>query len=309
MKIGLQITGMIDVGGKETIGSQIKAMARAADEGGFSSLWFPDHLLNAMSVFGKPIDEPHLEGYTTLSYCAAVTERLKLGLLVTCNYLRHPAVLVKMVTTLDVLSCGRAYLGIGAGWFEREANGLGITFPSKSERLRRLEETLKIAKHLWSNKSEPFIGRYYKMNEPIITPDPVSKPHPPILVGGAGEKVTLKLVAKYGDACNLFIGSMIEGLPPAFGKIYENRSEILRGKLSILKKHCENVKRDYEEIEKTVQVYAKIAPNANNAEDIIELCHELKEYDVQHVIIMSHDMDVASVKAISREVVPTVDRL
>jgi len=148
------------------------------------------------------VKDPMLEGYSTLSYLAGATKRVKLGTLVTGVVYRYPGILIKTVTTLDVLSGGRAYLGIGAAWFEREARGLGVPFPPIKDRFEQLEDTLKIAKQMWSGEVEPFEGKKYKLAEPITVPQPISKPHPPIRIGGAGEKKTLRFVAKYGDACN-----------------------------------------------------------------------------------------------------------
>lgn len=213
------------------IGAKLAEIARTADENGFYSLWVPDHLLSALSVYGAPIDAPILEGYSTISYLAALTKNIKVGLMVTCNIFRHPALLVKIVSTIDVLSGGRTYLGIGTGWFGREAKGLGINFPPWQERLDRLEETLKIARHMWRGDTAPFEGKYYRLDEPISNPKPLSQPHPPILIGESGEKKILRLVAKYADACNFPIGarsrapSQIKELPAVFTQIYENRSD------------------------------------------------------------------------------------
>jgi F420-dependent oxidoreductase-like protein len=183
-----------------------------------------------------PADDPMLEAYSTLSYLAGVTKRARLGTLVTGVVYRHPGFLVKAATNLDVLSGGRAYLGIGAAWYEREAVGLGMPFPPVSERFERLEETLQIAKRMWSGDRTPYEGKHYRLAEPISSPQPLSKPHPPILVGGMGEKKTLRLVAQYADACNLFTAIGVD--------------EVAR-KLDVLKRHCEDVGRPYDEIERT----------------------------------------------------------
>lgn len=274
---------------------------------GFFSLWVPDHLLNAMSVFGQSIDAPMLEGYSTISYWAALTSRIKIGLLVTCNVWRHPSILVKTISTVDILSGGRAYLGIGAGWFEREAKGLGLPFPPLRERFERLEETLQIAKHMWRGDTAPYNGKYYHLQEPINSPQPLSKPHPPILIGGGGEKKTLYLVAKYGNACNFFIGSRLKELPASWGKMYENRIEFLRKKLAILKKHCDEVGRSYDEIEKTVQIYVKPASSAQKSEEIISLCCELANLGISHVIFnMPNAHDIESIRVVGREIIQQV---
>jgi F420-dependent oxidoreductase-like protein len=186
------------------------------------------------------ITEPMLEGYSTLAFAAGNTERIKLGTLVTGGTYRNPGVLVKTVTTLDVLSGGRAWLGIGAGWYEREHEGLGVTFPPTSERFERLEETLQIANQMWSDNDGPFTGKHYQMAETLCQPQPVGHARPPILIGGGGEQKTLKLVARYADACNLFAAPGEEGL------------NTLRHKLDVLRQHCEREGRDFNSIEKTV---------------------------------------------------------
>ena len=206
MRIGLQITES-DWPRDTGIVEKLREIAKTADEAGLYSLRVPDHFFNAMDVVGDPVDSPKLEGYSTISYMAALTERIELGLLVTCNFFRHPALLVKTVSTIDFLSEGRAFLGIGAGWYEREAKGLGIAYPSLLERFERLEETLQIAKHMWRGDASPYEGEYYRLEEPINSPQPVGQPHPPIMIGGGGERKTLRLVAEYGDACNLHLGA------------------------------------------------------------------------------------------------------
>jgi len=177
-----------------------------------------------------------LEAYTTLGFIAAHTSKARLGTMVTGVTYRHPGILAKQVTTLDVLSGGRAYLGIGAAWFEREHVGLGVPFPPLKERFQRLEEALQIAKQMWSDNDGPYRGKHYQLAETLNSPQALSKPHPPILIGGSGEKKTLRLVAQYGDACNIFAPS------PAF----------VAQKLSVLRQHCEDIGRNYDDIEKTI---------------------------------------------------------
>src|SRR6185437_3600761 len=171
-------------------------------DAGFASIWVMDHFFQ-IAMMGAP-EEPMLESYSTLSYLAGATKRVKLGTMVTGVVYRHPGILVKTVTTLDVLSGGRAYLGIGAAWNEQEARGLGVPFPALKERFERLEETLQIAHQMWSGDRSPYNGRYYQLTDPLNSPQPLTKPHPPIMIGGGGEQKTLRLVAQYGDACNLF---------------------------------------------------------------------------------------------------------
>jgi F420-dependent oxidoreductase-like protein len=180
--------------------------------------------------------DPMLEGYTALGFLAGRTERIGLGLLVTGVTYRHPGLLAKIVTTLDVLSGGRATLGLGAAWYEREHRGLGVPFPPVAERFERLEEALQICLQMWSDDDGPYDGRHYRLAETICSPRPVRSPHPPVMVGGDGERKTLRLVAQYADACNLF------GRDP----------ETVRRKLEVLDRHCEDVGRDPAEISRTM---------------------------------------------------------
>jgi len=199
MKLGLQVVAFNWPGSPANTGRTLANIARTADEAGFASLWVMDHYFQIDPGIG-PASDPMLEAYTALSFMAGATERIRLGAMVTGVVYRQPAFLVKQVSTLDVLSGGRANLGIGASWYEREAVGLGFPFPPIAERFERLEETLQIAKHLWSGDATPFTGKHYQLAEPINSPQPLSQPHPPILIGGGGEKKTLRLVAQYGNA-------------------------------------------------------------------------------------------------------------
>ena len=191
MKLGLQVVAFNWPGSPANTGRTLLDIARTADEAGFASLWVMDHYFQIDPGIGKASD-PMLEAYTALSFMAGVTQRIRLGAMVTGVIYRQPAFLVKQVSTLDVLSGGRANLGIGAAWYEREAVGLGFPFPPLAERFERLEETLQIAKHLWSGETAPFAGKHYQLPEPINSPQPLSQPHPPILIGGGGEKKTLR---------------------------------------------------------------------------------------------------------------------
>jgi F420-dependent oxidoreductase-like protein len=216
------------------IGPTLAKTARIADQAGFAGLTVMDHFFQM--DYTAPAEDPMLEGYTTLGYVAAITERMRLGLLVTGVMYRHPGILAKTVTTLDVLSEGRARLGIGASWYEREQRGLGVPVVPVPERFERLEETLRICRQMWSDDNGPFEGKHYQLAETICSPAPISQPHPPILIGGGGERRTLRLVAQYADACNLF------GAPT------------VARKLEVLRAHCETEGRDYQSIEKTVLV-------------------------------------------------------
>jgi F420-dependent oxidoreductase-like protein len=234
MKIGLQVNHFTWNNGPEQLGPTFGAIGRRAEEAGFDSLWVMDHFFQ-IGGLGQP-EEPMLEGYTALGFIAGQTSRIKLGTMVTGVTYRHPGVLVKTVTTLDVLSGGRAYLGIGAAWNEREHLGLGVPFPPLKERFERLEETLQIAMQMWSGEAGEYNGKHYQLKEAINSPQALTRPHPPILIGGGGEQKTLRLVAQYGDACNLFA---------------RTGDGMMQHKLDVLRGHCEDLGRPYEEIEKT----------------------------------------------------------
>lgn len=199
--------------------------------------WFSvmDHFFQ-MEAYQTSYD-PMLEGWSTLAYVAAVTQKLKLGTIVTGVTYRHPGILVKTATTLDVLSEGRAFFGVGAAWYEREHKALGVPFPPLKERFERLEETIQIALQMWSDDDGPYDGTHYQLAETICVPQPISKPRPPIVIGGTGEQKTLRMVAQYGDACNIAAES----------------PEFVAGKLAVLREHCDRLGRDYESIEITIQ--------------------------------------------------------
>lgn len=212
----------------------LAATARAAEEAGADAFSLMDHWFQMESLGGAA--EPMLEGYTTLGYLAGQTERVKLGLLVTGVTYRHPGLLAKIVTTLDVLSQGRALLGLGAAWYEREHVALGVPFPPLGERFERLEETLRICRQMWSDDDGSFDGVHYRLAETVCVPPPFQRPHPPIVVGGQGERRTLRLVAQYADACNLFpIG--VEGV---------------KAKLDVLDRHCADLGRDPSTVRRTL---------------------------------------------------------
>jgi F420-dependent oxidoreductase-like protein len=234
MRLGLQVPNFSWPGGQENLGDAFGLIAQRAERAGFYSIWVMDHFFQIRGL-GSPEHEM-LEGWSALAFAAGRTNRIKLGTMVTGVTYRHPGILVKTATTLDVLSHGRAYFGIGAAWNDQEHHGLGVPFPPLGERFDRLEEALKIARQMWSGDEHPFEGKHYRLERPLCSPQPVSKPHPPILIGGGGERKTLRLVAQYGDACNLFV---------RIGK------EAVQSKLDVLRHHCQDVGRSYEEIEKT----------------------------------------------------------
>ena len=296
MKIGLQIPNFTYPNGPKELGNKLAEIARTADDVGFSSLWVMDHFFQIgsrdRSMGLGPAEDEMLEGYSTLSYLAGIAKKVTLGTLVSGVIYRHPGILIKTVTTLDVLSGGRAYLGIGGAWNEREANGLGVPFPSVKERFERLEETLEIAKQMWSDNNGAYTGKHFQLAETLCSPQPLSKPHPPILIGGSGEKKTLQLVAKYADACNLFA---------------RMGNEVVRSKLEILKKHCEKVGRDYAEIEKTTLSTVHLAPDRMNVKDVIEECRALADLGIQHAIFnMPNVHEIKPLEIFGREIIPAL---
>lgn len=293
MRIGLQIPSFTWPGGPPEIGSRLAAIARIADDAGFYSLWVMDHFFQIQHV--GQVDEPMLEGYSALSFLAGVTQRAKLGTMVTGVVYRHPGILIKTVTTLDVLSGGRAYFGIGAAWNEREARGLGAPFPPLKDRFEQLEEALQLAHQMWADNPASFPGKHYQLSEPLNRPQPVARPRPPILVGGMGEKKTLRLVAQYADACNLFL---FPGL------------DVLRHKLEVLRRHCEALGRNYDEIEKTVLGTVKVAADGKTTQEVIAECRALRDLGVQHVIYnMPNVHELTPLEVFGNEIIPAVANL
>jgi F420-dependent oxidoreductase-like protein len=233
MLLGIHCSNLTWPGGADALGPTLADVARAADQGGFTTLTMMDHYFQMETLGGPP--EPMLEGYTSLGFLAGQTTRLELGLLVTGVTYRHPGLLAKILTTLDVLSGGRAMFGIGAAWYEREHHGLGVPFPATKERFERLEETLQIVKQGW-NGGGRYDGRHYRLEELTLVPQPIQPHGPRVMIGGSGERRTLRLVAEYADACNLFAATPDE----------------IRHKLDVLRRHCDDVGRDYDEIAKTI---------------------------------------------------------
>jgi len=286
MKVGLQIPNFTYPSGPAKIGATLVEIARAADEAGFSSLWTMDHFFQI--PFVGPVEDDMLEGYSTLSFLAAVTQNVRLGTMVTGVPYRYPGVLVKTVTTLDVLSGGRAYMGIGAAWFDREAVGLGTAWPPLATRFELLEEALQIAKQMWSGSNAPYHGKHNRLEETMCVPQPLSRPHPPILVAGGGEKKTLRLVAQYADACNLFADA-----------------GTVEPKLDILKQHCETLGRDYATIEKTTLGTIHLAPGQMTAKDIIAECKHLAGIGIDQAIFnMPNVHEIAPLEVFGKEIIP-----
>ena len=284
MKFGITIPRFVTPGGDSTIASEFAGIVRDADQGGLDSLWVMDHFFQIPPI--GTADEPMLEGYSALAFAAGISERISLGTLVTGVTYRQPGVLVKTVTTLDVLSGGRAWLGIGAGWYEREHLGLGVSFPAVSERFERLEETLQIAQQMWSGVVGSYEGRHYQLAETLCQPMPLSIPHPRIMIGGGGEQKTLRLVARYADACNLFAMPGDEGIA------------LLQHKLDVLRAHCEAEGRSYEAIEKTVLGPAALReshPMAMPPEALPEFLVQLEGMGIDHYISAVVDRDSLNV--------------
>jgi F420-dependent oxidoreductase-like protein len=290
MKLGLQLPSFTWPGGTQQTAPLLARIGRAAEDAGFSSLWVMDHFFQ-IEMIGKA-EEPMLEAYSTLSFLAGVTERIRLGVLVTGVNYRYPGILVKTATTLDVLSGGRTYFGIGAGWFEREAVGLGVPFPPLRERFERLEETVQIALQMWSGRAAPFEGKHYRLAETLNAPQPVTKPHPPIMIGGAGEKKTLLLVAKYADACNLYA--------------FENL-DTLRAKLAVLRKHCDAIGRPFDAIERTALGSIDVGKGGMSTLDAIEYCRRVHDAGIQHLIVSLPAIhELTPIELLKNEVIPVV---
>ncbi len=292
MRVGLQLPSFSWPGAPESIPGRLTEIGQAAEGNGFASLWVMDHFfqLPPTTPWAGP-DKPMLEAYTALGLLAGATSRIRLGPLVAAAIHRHPGVLVKTATTLDVLSHGRSYLGLGAGWYEREARGLGIPFPTRAERFERLEETLRIVHHMWSGGVRPFEGRHYRLEEPLNNPPPVARPHPPILIGGGGERRTLRLVARYADACNILVPDPGES----------------RQKLEVLRRHCDAVGRAYEEIEKTSLVEIDLRPRRMSARDVVDALRAQATEGIEHVIVNLPDVhEVRYLEILGREVLPAV---
>ena len=264
MKWGLQVSDFTWPDAPRSIGPTFARVARDADQAGMASLWVMDHFFQIRSI--GPSEHEMLEGYSALAYAAGVTERITLGTMVTGVTYRYPGLLIKTVTTLDVLSSGRAWLGIGAAWNEEEHRGLGVPFPSTKERFERLEETLQLAHQMWSGDDSAFEGRHHQLERPLNSPPAVSMPHPRILVGGGGERKTLRLVAQYADACNIF----------------DMGPDAVRAKYDVIRRHCEAVGRDYDDIEKTVLSRVDFAKESDDS--IVDRVGRLRDVGTQHVI-------------------------
>ena len=284
MKVGLQIPDFTTPRGPEALGRELGTVARTADEAGFDYLAVMDHFFQ-IPVVG-PAEKEMLEAYTTLGYLAACTSRAALLTVATGAFYREPGILAKIVTTLDVLSGGRAWLGIGAGWNEEESRGLGVPFHPVAERFERLEETLQICLQMWRGNEQPYQGKHYQLARPLNSPQSLSRPHPPVMICGGGEQKTLRMVAQYGDACNLFAG----------------RDEAR--KLDVLRRHCEALGRDYDTIYKTA--YYFFDPS-RGTQRIVDELGALAGLGFHAAIGAVTDLwDVTPLEVIGSEVIPAV---
>jgi F420-dependent oxidoreductase-like protein len=298
VKVGIQIERFDWPGGPASIGPTLAAIARRADDVGFDSIWVMDHFFQIRGV--GPSTDPMLDGQTTLGFLAAHTARARLGLLVGGVHYRAPGLWIKAATTLDVLSGGRAWLGIGAGWNREESDGLGFPFPDLGERFEWLEDTLRLAHAMFEGErgSEgPVIGRHLRAERALNSPQSISRPRVPIMVGGGGEQRTLRLVARYADACNVFGGP-----------------ERIAHKFAVMRRHCDAVGRPYEEIERTVltdvAISADGAGRTSSPAELVDRLGELWDAGCQHVILSVRAAhEPATLELLGRDVLPVLHGL
>lgn len=307
MKVGIGVTDFSWSAPTSEMGPAVERIARTADQAGVDSIWTMDHFFQ-IRLSGHPPESPMLEAYAALAFIAGHTRRIQLGTLVTSVAYRHPGVLIKIVTSLDVLSGGRMVLGVGAGApfnlppgpaRDFEVGGLGIPFPSLADRFECLEELLQLAHQMWRGDDAPFEGRHYRLDRPLNSPNALQRPHPPILIGGSGERKTLRLVARYADACNLFdlAGSRFQ--------------DDLAHKLRVLREHCHEVGRDYAEIEKTtVSTFEPGEDPRASATALVEHLRDLAALGIEHALISprGRPWEPASLEAIAA-VVPDVHQI
>jgi F420-dependent oxidoreductase-like protein len=285
VELGLHVPNFTWPDGPQRIARDLTRIAVAAEDVGMTKLSVMDHVWQ-IGVVGPP-ELDMLEAYTALGYLAARTKKIQLLAWVTAVVYREPGLLAKAVTTLDVLSEGRALLGIGAAWNEAEAKGLGLPFPPTKERFERLEEALQICLQMWSDSDAPYQGTHYQLERTLNVPQALSRPHPPILIGGGGEKKTLRLVAQYAQACNLFGGPDLE-----------HKLEVLRG-------HCADVGRDYDEIEKTIMAPIDPGKDGEKVEELLERLRGYAALGVTHVHGMVADVEtIQPLEILGGQVIP-----
>jgi len=290
VRIGVSIADFSGTSGPR-LGADLAAVGRELDEAGFDLIGVMDHFFQIAGI--GPPEADMLEAYTTLGYLAASTARARLLTVVTGIPYRHPGVLAKIITTLDVLSGGRAWLGIGAAWFQQEARALGIPFPPLSERFEQLEEALRICLQMWSGDENPFRGEHFQLDRPLNHPQAITKPHPPIMIGGAGERKTLRLVARYAQACNLFFPG----------------PELPR-KLEVLRAHCEAEGRSYDEIEKSVLFHLDVGDRGERAAQVVDELGRLAEAGVGTAICnVARIWERKPIEIIGSQIIPAVAAL
>jgi F420-dependent oxidoreductase-like protein len=296
MNVGIHIVNFTLPGGPAAIGPTMAEIGSAAEEAGATNLSVMDHYLQ-LGGWAGAADEPMLEGYTTLGYLAGTTSTAELQLLVTGVTYRHPGLLAKIVSTLDVLSGGRAVLGIGAAWYQQEHDALGVPFPPLAERFERLEQTLQIVHQMWSDHIGPYEGKHYRLAATVNSPQPLSQPHPPIMIGGSGERKTLRLVAKYGDAANLFAG-------PNAGP------DVVKAKLDVLSRHCDREGTDYDRIRKTILYVGPLHLDLPGGKEFAEEMARYADLGIQEVHVMPIGADpVEFVRGLGAHVIPAVTNI
>jgi F420-dependent oxidoreductase-like protein len=289
MKVGLHVPNFAWQGGPDAMADHVANVAEAAEVAGFDQITVMDHFF-ALAP-GDGYRNPMLEAYTALAFIAARTTRIRVGSLVTGVMYRYPGVLLKQVTTLNVLSKGRGFLGIGAAWHEREHHAFGVPFPPLKERFERLEETLQIFHQAWAGDARPFAGKYYQLEEPYLSPAAVSKPRPRILIGGSGERKTLKLVAQYADACHINASDL----------------DAARHKLDVLREHCVAVGRDEAEIEKTAGARMDVAADGSNLQAVIDRFGALGEAGFDMVTTALPDVyNLEAIRLFGERVIPAL---
>lgn len=295
MRIGLQIPSFKVPGGTAEIRPKLKEIVTTAEAAGFHSLWVMDHYYQIRGLFGEAYNDPMMEAYTTLGYLAGLTEKAYLGVMVTGVIYRLPSVLLKMVNTLDVLSGGRAYFGIGAAWYQQEAEGFGVPYPATHERFEWLEDTLQLAHALWSGDETGFTGKRFSAPHVTNNPRPLSQPHPRILIGGTGPKKTLRMVAQYADACNIF---------------ENNGPDQMRRALDALNDHCEQLGRCYDDIEKTSLGTAHLTAGGDTVGGIMDRLKMLSDLGFTHAIFnMPNVYEIAPLETFGREIIPAAAEL
>jgi len=285
VELGLHVADFTWPNGPQHLAKDLTRIARAAEDAGFAKLSVMDHVWQIHMI--GPAEHEMLEAYTALGYLAARTEKIELLAWVTAAVYREPGLLAKMVTTLDVLSDGRAWLGIGAAWNDEESRGLGLPFPGTAERFERLEETLQICLQMWGEDEGAYDGKHYKLGRTLNSPQALTRPHPPILIGGGGERKTLRLVAKYADACNLFPGPELEH------------------KLDVLRGHCADVGRDYDDIAKTVMMPLDPGANGENVDSILDQLQKLAALGVTHTHgMIPGAVGIAALELFGEKIIP-----